>query len=114
MTEFWDGSPYLVKYYRKAQRLKMEQENQIAWLNGLYIKVALDSSLANLFSKKGSKAVGYIDQPLDIFGKSEEEKRREAEAEREKAIAYFNRLIKAQKDRKKAQAKGDEIDVGND
>ena len=112
LAEYWEGSPHLVKYYRQAHRMKREEENQRLWLQGLYFHDALNASLSNLFKKKGSKAVRYMAQPLEIFPKTEEEKEKEAIKERQKAVDYFNRLIKEQQKRKKQ--KGDEIDGGND
>ena len=113
LDEFWNGSPYLVKYYREAHRLKVEEENQKAWLQGLYIKSALDSSLSNLFRKRGSKGVPYLEKPLELFEKTEREKEREAIKEREKAVEYFNSLIRKQNERKKSQNKGDELGGSN-
>ena len=115
LDEFWNGSPHLVKYYREAHRLKTEEQNQMAWLTGLYIKSALDSSLSvsEFFRPKGSKVIQYIEKPLDLFGKTEEEKKREAIKERQKAVEYFNKLIRQQEAKKKLQNKGDEIDGGH-
>ena len=113
LAEYWEGSPHLVKYYRQAHKLKMEQENQIAWMQGLYVKSALDSTLGNMFRKKGSKSIKYLEKPLEIFPKTEEEKEKEALAERQKAIDYFNQLIREQKKRKQSQKSG-EIDGSND
>lgn len=107
LAEFWDGSPQLVRYYREAHRLKMEEENQKAWVQGLYFKSALDSSLSQLFKKKGSKGVQYLEKPLDIYGKSEKEKEREAIKEREKAVKFFNKLMEEQKKRKKLLKSGE-------
>lgn len=112
LAEYWEGSPHLVKYYRQAHKLKMEEQNQIAWIQGLYFKAALDSALGTIFKRKGSKSVPYLEKPLEIFPKTEEEKEKEAIKERQKAVDYFNKLIKLQQLRKKQ--KGDEIDGGND
>lgn len=97
MREYWDGPPRLARYYREAHRLKMEEDNQKAWMQGLYIKAALDASLSSIFGKKGSKKGKYLDKPLEIFEKREREKKDAAIRERQKAIDYFNGLIKAQK-----------------
>lgn len=113
LDEFWNGSPHLVKYYRQSHKLQMEQANQIAWIQGLYFKAALDSTLGTMFKRKGSKNVPYLEQPLEIFPKTQEEKEKEAIAERQKAIDYFNSLIKEQEKRKQSQKSG-EIDAGND
>lgn len=112
LAEFWDGPPHLVEYYREAHRLKMREENQKAWVQGLYFKSALDSSLSHLFKKKGSKGIQYLEKPLDIFGKTEKEKEKEAIKERQKAVDYFNKLIKLQQKRKQTQS--GEINGSND
>ena len=106
-AEYWDGPPSLVRYYREAHRLKVEEDNQRAWIQGLYFKAALDASLSSIFGK-GSRKGKYLEKPLELFPKSEKEKERDAEKERQKAVEYFNRLIRIQEERKKAQ-KGDEI-----
>ena len=113
LHEYWYESPHLVKYYRQAHKLKMEEQNQIAWIQGLYFKAALDSTLGTMFKRKGAKNVPYLEKPLEIFPKTEAEKEKEAIKERQKAIDYFNRLIKEQQKRKQSQKSG-EIDVGND
>lgn len=113
LDEFWNGSPHLVKYYRQSHKLQMEQANQIAWIQGLYFKAALDSTLGTMFKRKGAKNVPYIEKPLEIFPKTEKEKEKEAIKERQKAIDYFNNLIKEQEKRKQSQKSG-EIDAGND
>ena len=94
LHEYWHESPHLVKYYRQAHKLKMEEQNQIAWIQGLYFKAALDSTLRTMFKRKGAKNVPYLDKPLEIFPKTEAEKEKEAIAERQKAIDYFNNLIR--------------------
>ena len=85
----------------------MEEQNQIAWIQGLYVKSALDSALGTLFRRKGAKSVPYLDKPLEIFPKTEEEKEKEAIKERQKAIDYFNKLIKEQQKRKQQQKVGE-------
>ena len=112
LDEFWNGSPQLVRYYKEAHRLKVEEVNQKSWLQGLYIKSALDSSLSQIFKKKGSKGVQYIEKPLKLFPDTEEQKKKIAEAERKKAVDFFNRLIKEQQARKQSQKRG-EINADN-
>ncbi len=103
LAEFWDGSPQLVRYYREAHRLKMEEENQKAWVQGLYIKSALDSSLSQLFKKKGSKGVQYLEKPLEILEKSEKERKRDAVRERRRAVRAFEALRQEQIRRKRKE-----------
>lgn len=75
--EYWHGDPMLVKWYRKAHDLKREQKNQELWMQGLYIYNAFGAVLANAFGKKGSKKAKYIEKPIDITAKSEEEQQKE-------------------------------------
>lgn len=100
LAEFWEGPPRLVKYYREAHRLKMEEENQKAWVQGMYFKSALDSSLSAIFKKKGSRGLKYVEEPFDIFGKNEREIKREAEEAKQKVVNYLNKLMREQKRRK--------------
>lgn len=83
LEQFWDGSPYLVKTYRKAFRIKRELENEMAWIQGLYFYDALAVCLQNVLRKKGQKRENYIERPIDIFPLTPSEKKRR---EREKLV----------------------------
>lgn len=74
--QYWYGDPRLVIAYRQAHKLKIEQENQKLWLQGLYIYNAVGVNLANLFKDKSSSPKTYLDKPLDLFNRepSEDEK----------------------------------------
>ena len=82
--DFWDGSSGLARDYRKAYKLRIENEkalwaeinDQAAWLNGIYMRYALSSVmlLVNGFIPKGAEAVDYPDKP---FQKKAEEQRDE-------------------------------------
>lgn len=102
-SQFWEESPYLVSAYRKAYRLKRETENEQAWLQGLYIYDAFAVVMANVFRKRGQKSHSYLENPIDIFPLTEDEKkRREAEAQR-KMEAAMKAMMKQQKSKKKKQ-----------
>ena len=84
--EYWYGQADLPKYYRDAHTMRNKAENQKLWLQGLYfvrsIQVALDS--------KGKTK--YFEKPIDIYPKTEAEKKAEIEKERRKVIDYFNQI----------------------
>lgn len=84
--EYWYGQADLPKYYRDAHTMRNKAENQKLWLQGLYfirsIQVALDS--------KGKAK--YFEKPIDIYPKTETEKKAEIEKERRKVIDYFNQI----------------------
>lgn len=85
--QYWDGESWLKKAYRKAYRLRIENEERIqdrnAWLQGIYIRDALQSIsiLVNGFVPKGAKPVDYPDKPL--LEMQEEKKKAEAQKQRE-------------------------------
>lgn len=83
LEQFWDESPYLAKTYRKAFRLKKELENEMAWIQGIYVYDAIAVCLQNVLRKKGQKRENYIDKPIDIFPLTPAEKKRR---EREKLV----------------------------
>jgi hypothetical protein len=65
--EFWFEEPYLLVVYAKANEIKIknslkewqEKENFKAWLNGAYIRIAVNSAL----SKNGK----YPENPFELF-----------------------------------------------
>lgn len=87
LQEYWCGKPRLAQYYLSAFNIKqereLEQQNFIAWLNGMYVESATYSSIVNALDSKEAKRKGisYVEKPIDISGneKSEEEKKHEAE-----------------------------------
>lgn len=93
--EYWYGVPYLVEAYRKSHKLYIQRKNEEMWWQGIYFKNALESVLGGMFAKKGSKAPKYPEKPYDMFPKTDREKQKEAEKEREKAIASFMSLQSA-------------------
>lgn len=62
--EYWNQSPRLVIDYRKAWELKLQQEDNNAWLQGLYTYKAFATVLSNAFRKKGTPAENYFEEPL--------------------------------------------------
>ncbi len=82
--QYWEQSPYLAVAYRKAYRLKREEENEQAWLQGLYIYDAFAVVLTNALSKRGTTKQNYIERPIDIFPLTQREKKRREEEERAK------------------------------
>ena len=103
--QYWDDDPYLAVAYRKAYRLKQELQNEMAWLQGMYVYYAFAVCLSNAFSKQSSKKQTYAEKPFDIFPLTEAEKKRrekEANAKMQKAM---EEMIRRQRRNKKQ--KGD-------
>lgn len=93
--QYWYGDVWMVRAFHKADKLRQERENTNAWLLGAYVGRAIESTIGNAFRKKGAKPAEYPKQPIELFKKekTEEQKALEAKREREKAIAYFNKII---------------------
>lgn len=102
-AEYWNGDPRLVCDYRKAYELRVEHENFISYLTGLYIYNALiDASPAFNFISGSRKPIPYDSEPLPITKKMQEEK---AERERNEWITKFKSA--AQKHNELVEKKGE-------
>ena len=62
--EYWNQSPSLAADYRKAWELKLQSEDNNAWLNGLYVYKAFDTVLGNAFRERGKPIEYYFEEPL--------------------------------------------------
>lgn len=95
-AEYWEGDPSLTRYFRKAYKIKQEEINNNAWLQGLYIYDAVSVALHNALRGKNTKAREYAKQPynFDNKEKSELEKVKEVELEQEKAAVWMENFVK--------------------
>lgn len=101
-AEYWTGDPSLVRYYRKAYKIRQEEINNTAWLQGLYVYDAVSTALSNALSKKKNK---YAKQPYNFNNreKSEFEKAHEVEVEQQKAAAWMEQFVQSQSHRARAK-----------
>lgn len=92
--EYWYGDPAQLRYYVRAHELKNEQKNEEIWLQGLYVFKAFDSIISTfswqLGGRKGKRPEGYIDKPIRLTEKTEEEKRRDEINQAKKIINDFD------------------------
>ena len=106
--QYWDMDCALVIPYRKAFRLRQEEANNNAWLQGLYIMRALQSVplFVNGFMPKGAHLQRYFDKPID-FTPEKKKTRQELNSEKQNnAIAFMEKLagrFNSQFDRKKQE-----------
>jgi len=79
--QYWNEDCCLVEYYRKAHRLKQKRDNEMAWLQGMYIYEALCdvSPILNAFAKKGTKPHSYPTEPYAITSQDIRQKREKQE-----------------------------------
>lgn len=97
--EFWDGEPWLVKAYRKAYRIRVENEEKMAdrnaWRVGQYIRLALVSVpiTVNGFAPKGHHMQSYPEKPMTMAAeeqKKEEIRKKQEANKQEMAQALFH------------------------
>lgn len=116
--EYWDGEPWLVKAYRKAYRIRIENEEKTAdrnaWRIGEYIRYALASVpiTVNGFAPKGHHLQSYPEKPMTMIAeerKMEKNKKKQEERKQEMAQALFhaftekmNKNIRKRLEREKA------------
>lgn len=80
--QFWNGDATMVKAYRKAHDMKLEEDNFKLWLQGKYFYDALlcVAPILRAFSK-ARKAVDYHDQPFMLKTEYSEVRKRQTEQE---------------------------------
>ena len=118
--EYWEGASDLVIGYRKAFKIRMENEenhwerinDHAAWLTGIYIRHAFQSIavFVNGFMPKGVKLTDYPEKPFTLQAeeKADAEKKRKAEEEQQKlAMAMFQATIMRFNKRFEGKAKAD-------
>lgn len=107
-AEYWEGDASLTRYFRKAYKIKQEQDNNNAWLQGLYFYDAISTALHNAMRGMGKSkppAKEYAKQPYELFKKekTEAEKAKEVEIEQQKAAAWMQNLVVSQSHRAVSQ-----------
>lgn len=97
--QYWFGDVRASGAFIEANRLRQEQGNTAAWLQGMYCYSALCCALQNTFRKKSDPPARYPDQPYDIFPKQETKQEREAREEQERIQArlYMSQMMRAGK-----------------
>lgn len=95
--EYWKESPYRAKFYREAHELKVKQNDEQMWVQGMYIYEALCevSPILHAFSKSGTKPLPYAQKPYLYNVKTESERDKERE-EKEKQQKIENERLIAQ------------------
>lgn len=88
--QYWNGDPWMVVAFAEAHKLRIQQRNEELWMQGLYVHDAFAVVLSNAFAQKGSVPKKYLEKPLDIFPKTEEEKEAEEERELRKMVKQLN------------------------
>ena len=88
--EYWYGDPLMVGAFYKADKLRQEQKDADAWLQGSYVLQALQATVGNLFLGKGKQPFRYPEKPIlteERLKKEEAERDKRTKAEQEAAFA---------------------------
>lgn len=99
--EFWNQDVALVRVYRKADELRRRRQNDALWMQGLYIRDALLSTVGNMFSDKNATPIEYPNEPYPITAdqvaeKKEAERRKMEERMKADFMALAARMIEKQ------------------
>lgn len=92
--DYWNGDVTWVIGYRKVIERRREWQNQVLWLQGLYVYEAIHAIMPALSIKsKATTIEPYLDEPIPLTEKEARESR-----ERKERLAYENNLayMKAQ------------------
>lgn len=98
-AEYWEGDSKLAQYYREAYRIKQDEINNNAWLQGMYIYDAVSTALHNALRGMGKSKPpvrDYAKQPYEFKNKvkTEAEKAKEIQIEQEKAAAWMENFVR--------------------
>lgn len=94
--QYWHSDPYLTVYYQKAKKMKFDYDNQMAWINGMYIYDAVSAIVFNTWCRKeGEQCKEYTNKPYEFDeAKQEEELKKEAEVQAEAWMRNFVNFYK--------------------
>jgi len=105
--QFWDGEVTAHKCFREAKKLRLVEQNQMAWLQGMYVYEAIADLAPMLKAFAKGKPKPYRNEPYDLFEaqrKAREEREERERYERIKAkIAEFAARKKQQESEKKSE-----------
>ena len=99
--QYWNDDVWLIWAYREADKIRRKRQNQLLWLQGMYVYDALCdvSPLLHAFAKKGTKATPYRSAPYPLFGEKESNDEHAKEQEKELLMAklYMKNMVRAGK-----------------
>ena len=102
--QYWHGEPELAEYYRKAHQFRLEEQNFMMYMQGIYVRDAIAEFVEYYGFTKNPKPLNkYPKEPYPIT-KREKVK---SKADREEEIAnYYLNMFKrhdAERERLKAE-----------
>lgn len=98
--QYWYGDVRMTGAFREAHKLRLEQRNQLIWLQGRYVFDAICAVVPVLVTmpKKDAKILPYPDvQPLFPKGPTQEELEEQEKLEALRAELYMRQMVRAGK-----------------
>ena len=116
--EFWNKNVDMARAYRKADELKRRRQNEVLWLQGVYVRDALICTVGNMFSGKSAQKQEYPKEPypitdLEIREREEREARIREERIKANFAAFAARMMKKMPVEAHPDIKGGEINERN-
>lgn len=96
--QYWFDDPLMVRAFYKADRLRRERMDEEAWLQGVYVKLAIDSTIGNAFRKNSQDSVEYPKEPATLTARRQEDEERKQKAQEQEAVwasAWMQSLVQA-------------------
>ena len=101
--QYWYGEPELVKYYRKAHQFSLEEQNFMAYMQGIYVRDAIAEFVEFYGFAKNPKPLNkYPKKPYPITKKAEVKNKKDKEEEI--ANYYLNMFKRHDAERKRLEA----------
>lgn len=90
--QFWHSNPRIIKVWEQAYKDEMNAKNRMEHIYGRYTLSAMITAVDHCLNGRKAKSE-YLDEPIRLFPKTEEEKAIDAEIELQKFIAWGNSMI---------------------
>lgn len=108
--EYWHGEAELVRYYKQAHDLQLEEKNLVAYLQGVYVRSAISDFIEffGMGAKHPKVGKNYPKEPVPVTKRA----KREAELKKENDVAnYYIRLFRGEEEAQKGEtSRGERID----
>ena len=90
--EFENITPHEFELMIEAYKEQQKHANYMMWVNGIYTMSALQASVGNMFKKKGTDPIKYIEEPLPIFEERKELTEEEKLSEEKKLLLMLESM----------------------
>lgn len=92
--QYWYGEPELVKYYREAHDIRLEEQNAMMHLQGIYVRHAIGDFIEFYAMASKPKVLdSYPDKPYPI---TKRKKKLDEIAHEEEVANYYINMFKKQ------------------